>query len=73
MNDALHTFSEGFLASESYAYLSNKLFRQAVLYDAVRIITKRYCLSLRKCFNFARFNRTTFCITNRCLREIYTS
>ena len=38
------TYTEGFLASESYEYLSNRLFRRAMLFDSVRIIIKRYCL-----------------------------
>ena len=46
------TYTEGFLASESYEYLSNRLFRRAMLFDSVRIIIKRYCLRRRKCFNF---------------------
>lgn len=40
------TCNEDFLASESYEYLSNSLFRRAVLFDAVRIIKKRYSISM---------------------------
>ena len=44
MNGTLFTYTEDFLASEPYEYLTNSLFRRAVVFDAVRIIVKRDCL-----------------------------
>ena len=45
MTDTLFTYTDDILATESYEYLSNSLFKRAVLFDSVRIIIKCYRLS----------------------------